>query len=173
MLLMYSSSSSKFFASAFDSAFFRRRLMNLTDFSGQRPADGMLNFPVYLGACLLRTLCRLELLGLAGTANTTSKTTKGDDLLVFRDVTKVCVGLGQLETCNPAHLPFSTQLPLSSQIGSELTGQSGRHLAHVLEMSAQVLSAGARSYRFMSRLAFRTSLERDDSLHFFRDLWQR
>lgn len=37
MLLMYRSSSSMFLASAFDSAFFRRRVMNLTDFSGQRP----------------------------------------------------------------------------------------------------------------------------------------
>ena len=30
-------SSSKLFASAFDSAFFKRRVINLTDFSGQRP----------------------------------------------------------------------------------------------------------------------------------------
>ena len=37
MFLMTKSSTSKFFASAFDSAFFRRRVMNLTDFSGQRP----------------------------------------------------------------------------------------------------------------------------------------
>ena len=37
MFLIIKSSTSKFFASAFDSAFFKRRVMNLTDFSGQRP----------------------------------------------------------------------------------------------------------------------------------------
>lgn len=37
MFLMKRSSSSRFLASAFDSAFFNRRRINLTDFSGQRP----------------------------------------------------------------------------------------------------------------------------------------
>jgi hypothetical protein len=37
MLLMIKSSTSMPFASAFDSAFFNKRVMNLTDFSGQRP----------------------------------------------------------------------------------------------------------------------------------------
>ena len=46
----------------------------------------------------VRTLRRLELLGLARTADTTSETTEWDDLLVVGDVTKVGVGLGQLET---------------------------------------------------------------------------
>ena len=48
--------------------------------------------------CKVRTLGRLELLGLRGTANTTSEATERNDLLVLRDVTKVSVGLGQLET---------------------------------------------------------------------------
>ena len=46
----------------------------------------------------VRTLRRLELLGLAGTANTTSESSEGDNLLVLLDITKVSVGLGQLET---------------------------------------------------------------------------
>ena len=37
MFLMYKSSMSMFLASAFDSAFLSRRVMNLIDFSGQRP----------------------------------------------------------------------------------------------------------------------------------------
>lgn len=37
MFLMYKSSRSMFLASAFDSAFLSRRVMNLIDFSGQRP----------------------------------------------------------------------------------------------------------------------------------------
>ena len=45
-----------------------------------------------------RTLGRLELLGLASTADATSEPTEGDDLLVLRDISKVSVGLGQLET---------------------------------------------------------------------------
>ena len=78
--------------------------MNLTDFSGQRPVNpgSKPSISWNSSARLQRTLCRLELLGLAGTANTTSETTEGDDLLVLRDVTKVSVGLGQLETYQQA-----------------------------------------------------------------------
>ena len=46
----------------------------------------------------VRTLCRLELLRLAGATDTSSKTAEWDDLLVVGNVTKVSVGLGQLET---------------------------------------------------------------------------
>lgn len=49
IFLMKRSSSSRFFASAFDSAFFKRRRTNLTDFSGQRP-----NHDFELGESMLR-----------------------------------------------------------------------------------------------------------------------
>ena len=73
--------------------------MNLTDFSGQRP-EGHPNISLQfrVDTRLLHTLSRLELLGLAGTANTTSESSEGDNLLVLLDITKVSVGLGQLET---------------------------------------------------------------------------
>lgn len=45
-----------------------------------------------------RTLSRLELLGLASTSNTSSKSAERNDLLVVRDVPKVRVGFGQLKT---------------------------------------------------------------------------
>lgn len=63
------------------------------------------------------------------------------------NVTKVSVGLGQLETYQePAISSFSIQLLLSPKYDPKRTSQSSRHLAHVLEVGAQVLPAGARSY---------------------------
>ena len=47
---------------------------------------------------LRRTLSLLELLGLAGAADTTSEPAEGNDLLVLGDIAKVSVRLGQLET---------------------------------------------------------------------------
>lgn len=46
---------------------------------------------------LLHTLCRLELLGLASTADAASEPTEGDNLFVLSNVSKVSIGLGQLE----------------------------------------------------------------------------
>lgn len=48
------------------------------------------------------TLGRLELLGLAGTADTTRVTTEGNDLFVFQDIVKVSVSLGQFQACTTA-----------------------------------------------------------------------
>jgi hypothetical protein len=44
-----------------------------------------------------RTLCCLELLGLASPSDTTSEPTERDDLFVVRNVRQVGVGLGELQ----------------------------------------------------------------------------
>jgi hypothetical protein len=93
MFLIIRLSSSKLFASAFDSAFFKRRVMNLTDFSGQRPVTGCECNTEKTGD-VNRTLRRLELLRLAGTADATIESPERDDLFVLRDVAEVCVCLG-------------------------------------------------------------------------------
>ena len=54
-----------------------------------------------------RTLGRLELLRLAGTADTTSKSAERNDLLVLLDITEVGVGLRELEAYTPSNSPFS------------------------------------------------------------------
>ena len=106
MFLMKRSSSSRFFASAFDSAFFRRRRTNLTDFSGQRPTDSCSTFSIPPTTNQgRRTLGRLELLRLASTANATSESAEGDDLLVVLDVAEVGVRLRELEAYTPKIRP--------------------------------------------------------------------
>jgi hypothetical protein len=67
--------------------------MNLTDFSGQRPVTGCRCNTEKTGD-VNRTLRRLELLRLAGTADATIKSPERDDLFVLRDVAEVCVCLG-------------------------------------------------------------------------------
>ena len=55
----------------------------------------------------LRTLSRLELLRLAGTANTTVEPPEGNDLVVGEDIAEVGVRLRQLE----AYIPFHFNIP--------------------------------------------------------------
>lgn len=62
--------------------------MNLTDFSGQRPIvyrQGQISV-VRSSNITRRTLGCLELLGLAGPSDTTSKPTERDDLFMVRDI---------------------------------------------------------------------------------------
>lgn len=101
IFLMIRSSSSKLFASALDSAFFKRRVMNLTDFSGQRPVVMMLDLSSSydLLPSTKVTLGRLELFGLASTTNATRITTEGNDLFVLHDIAEVSVCLGQFQAC--------------------------------------------------------------------------
>jgi hypothetical protein len=133
MFRMYRSSNSRFFASAFDSAFFRRRVMNLTDFSGQRPMiQLMFRLPILLSSysCSLHTLGRLELLGLRSAANATSEPTERNDLLVVGDITKVSVGLGQLKTyqqSGTSSLQYSTSAKFRNWL---LTHRSARPPPH-------------------------------------------
>ena len=89
-----------------------------------------------------RTLSRLELLGLAGAANTTREAAEGDDLLVVRDVAKVGVRLRELESCIPLSqsFPSSVLQTKTSTYTNTLTGQGSRNLAHVLEVRAEVLT---------------------------------
>jgi hypothetical protein len=76
--------------------------MNLTDFSGQRPTCPIRNqyfkFISHDRAKKTRTQCRLELLRLASTANTTRIPPERYDLFVVFDVAEVGVCLGQFET---------------------------------------------------------------------------
>ena len=97
-----------------------------------------------------RTLSRLELLGLAGAANTTREAAEGDDLLVVRDVAKVGVRLRELEACIPLSQPFPSSVLRAniSTYTNTLTGQGSRNLAHVLEVRPEVLAPGARSCRY-------------------------
>ena len=71
----------------------------------------------------IHTLSSLELLSLASTSNTTSKATERNDLLVFGDISKVGVCLGEFHAT-----------------------KGSSNFAHVLEVGAEVLPAGAGSY---------------------------
>ena len=66
-----------------------------------------------------RTLSRLELLRLAGAADTTREAAEGDDLLVLGYVSEIRVRLSEFET-----------------------RQRRRDFTHVFEVRAQVLPAG-------------------------------
>ena len=97
--------------------------MNLTDFSGQRPRNMRLRFQPLAQISIMplsRTLSRLELFRLASATHTTRKSAERDDLLVFGHIPEVCIGLGELESC-----------------------QRCRDFPHVFEVGAQVLAAGA------------------------------
>jgi len=96
MFLMMSLSTARSLASALDSAFFRRRVMYCTDFAGQRPIHIVSNMDLPEGR--RHTLCRLELLGLRSTTDTTRKPSKGDDLLVILNIGKVGVRLLQVQS---------------------------------------------------------------------------
>lgn len=73
--------------------------MNFTDFSGQRPISTKASAFRDQVCCNMarRTLCCLELLGLASPSDTTSEPTERDDLFVVRNVRQVGVGLGELQ----------------------------------------------------------------------------
>jgi hypothetical protein len=73
--------------------------MNFTDFSGQRPivAKCQQLFRDSARSNVGRTLCCLELLGLASTSDTTGEPTVRDNLFVVRDVRQVGVGLCKLQ----------------------------------------------------------------------------
>lgn len=72
--------------------------MNFTDFSGQRPIIAKCQlFRDSARSNVGRTLCCLELLGLASTSDTTREPTVRDNLFVVRDVRQVGVGLGKLQ----------------------------------------------------------------------------
>ena len=93
----------------------------------------------------VRTLSSLELLGLASTANTTSKPSEGNDLLVFGNVAEIRVCLGQFETYTEPPKTSSFNTPCYTDHCDKRTSKSGGHLTHVLEVGAEVLSAGPRS----------------------------
>ena len=87
-----------FLASAFASAFLRRRVMNLTLFTGQRPSDEYRS-SVFVWICriLVRTLCHLELPSLTSAANVTLEASERNTLLVVRNVSEVVVRLREFE----------------------------------------------------------------------------
>jgi len=69
------------------------------------------------------TLCGLELLSLASPSNTSREPSEGNHALVIFDIAEVCIGLRQLHS-----------------------RESGGHLAHILEMGAEILAMGARRF---------------------------
>ena len=92
---------------------------------------------------ILRTLSSLELLGLAGTANTARESAERDDLLVVGYVAKVGVCLRELEACTRIEPTLS--VPRSRVQPTSLTRQGSRDLAHVLEVRPEVFTPGAGS----------------------------
>ena len=96
MFLMTSSSTSKFLASAFDSAFLSKRVMNLMDFSGQRPKAKDEARNQYLRS-QARTLGCLELLCLPCASNTASESSEGNHTVVVTNIGEVCVRLLELQ----------------------------------------------------------------------------
>jgi hypothetical protein len=99
MFLIVRSSSSKFLASALDSAFFSSRKMNSTDFAGHRPFGPLHELWASKARRSARTLCVAEFFCLARTAYTAREPSERDDSFMLLDVREIGVCLGQLETC--------------------------------------------------------------------------
>ena len=94
------------------------------------------------------TLSRLELLGLASTADTTRETAEGNDLLVFGNVAEVRVRLRELEACIHTDPSLQSRRPWLMAQSKPLTRQGSRDLTHVLEVRPEVLPASTRSCRY-------------------------
>jgi hypothetical protein len=82
-----------------------------------------------------RTLCRLKLLCLTGTANATIESSERNDLLVFRDIAEVGICLWQFKAYGVGSGQYASSLTKPS-----LTRQSSSDLSHIFEVSAQILS---------------------------------